>query len=131
MNDKATKQTARAAKILFVFTAFGLLSQACVVLPGEDGDVLITDDACYANCEARNESCGFGEMDCREICDLWDEMDCTAEVEDYDACRADEEDICGAPQRCDDELDAVFSCVEDYCQENPSSKNPLCAAMES
>ncbi len=103
----------------------------CLVLPSGEGtgtnDIVITDDACYERCEARNETCSSSlEVSCRDVCDLYDDMSCLDEVNAYDDCRDDEDDICGAPETCRPLFDEAMRCIEAYCDAHPEEENVFC-----
>jgi len=125
MNPIVSLNKSLLAANTVVFTLLGLSLGGCAVIPSsasEDGDIVITDDSCYEHCEARNGECSDIELNCRNICDAYEEMDCSAEVEEFESCRDDESDeLCGAPAACDGKFNAVMECVSDYCAANPSA----------
>jgi hypothetical protein len=96
------------AALLATFT-FGL--QACVLVPEDDGDLLITDDPCVAACDDHSE-CYPGGVDCEALCDDQADRGCDEEYTDLVECLNEQDDICSDDGACNPERDAFEACLE-------------------
>lgn len=115
------KNNSKKLVALLVSSFAALALQGCFVLPGDDGDLEITDDSCVATCEELSSCEGQLDRDCEALCGLFREMDCDGEVEDYWACREDEGDLCVESSACEAKGDEAVGCMMDYCEENPGA----------
>ena len=61
------------------------------------------------------------ERDCSEADDIAVESGCEAELDAQLDCYADEEDICDADRRCDDESMDFAECAADFCLDHPNN----------
>lgn len=95
----------------------------CLVLGdpmGDDDGITITDDSCVSTCEYRNDNCGLDfQVNCQELCDTIHEVECDGELDDLNACRDSEGDVCEeTPAACKAEEDAFVACLDAAAEEN-------------